>query len=135
MATVSNNTAPTNIVPLPTIALVPGKPESKMRLSTILRKEKQEQQEQAKKLDTPQKQPQSSTVVNISAKAKELSRAAPVDQASSAVKAGNATDQIANIPAKDKEVASAVPAAQPLLAVNAGSTAVPAATAIPEKKA
>ena len=133
MATVSNNTAPTNIVPLPTIALVPGKPESKMRLSTILRKEKQEQQEQAKKLDAPQKQPQSSTVVNISAKAKELSRAEPVDQASAAVKAGNSTDQVANVLVKDKEAASVAPALS--AAVNIGSTAALAATAIPEKKA
>ena len=132
MATVSNNASSTNIVPLPTVALVPGKPGSKMRLSTIIKKERQEQKEQDKKLDTPQKQPQSSTVVNISAKARELSRAEPVDQTSSAVKAGNSTDQASNIPAKDKEVNRTTPAAQP--PANTGSTVAPAAPAIPEKK-
>ncbi|MDO8465906.1 MAG: hypothetical protein Q7S46_11740 [Gallionella sp.] len=123
MATISNNAASANVVPLPTVALVPGKPESKMRLSTIVKKERQEQKEQDKKLDAPQKQPQSSTVVNISAKAIELNRAAPVDQASSAVKVGSSTDQVVNISAKDKDVNSVAPTAQPLPAINIGSPA------------
>ncbi|MDO8465947.1 MAG: hypothetical protein Q7S46_11955 [Gallionella sp.] len=107
MATVSNNPAPL------TVALLPGKPETKMRLSTIIKKEREEQKAQDKKLDNHQKQAQSSTVVNISAKAKELNRATPVDQASSAAKTGNSTDQVASIPAKDNEVNRTVPAAQP----------------------
>lgn len=133
MATVSNNTASVNIVPLPTVALKPGKPESKMHLADIQKKERQEQKEQDKKIDAPQKQPQSSTVVKISARAKELNRAEPVDQTSSAVKAGNSTGQTTNIPAKNKEVSRAAPVAQPPLA--AANTGSPAAPSAPEKKA
>jgi hypothetical protein len=136
MATVSNSTASTNIVPLPTVALTPGKPESKMRMADIQRKERQEQKEQDKKIDNNQKQAQSSTVVKISARAKELNRAEPVGQTSSAVKAGNSTEQTTNVPAKDKEVSRAAPVAQPPLAANTGSPAAPAtASATPEKRA
>lgn len=116
MATVSNNAAPTT---LPTVALVPGKPETRMRLSTIIKKEREEQKEQDKKLDNNQKQAQSSTVVNISAKAKELNRTAPVDQTSSAAKTGNSTDQVSNVPGKDKEASRPAPAVPP---TNTGST-------------
>jgi len=135
MATVSNSAASTNIVPLPTVALTPGKPESKMRLADLQRKERQEQKEQDKKIDNNQKQAQSSTVVKISARAKELNRAEPVDQTSSAVKAGNSTDQTTNVPTKEKEVSRAIPVAQPPLAANTGSPAAPVAPTTSEKKA
>lgn len=121
MATVSNNAASTANAPLPTVALVPGKPETRMRLTTIIKKEREEQKEQDKKLDNPQKQAQSSTVVNISAKAKELNRTAPVDQTSPTAKTGSSTDQVSNIPGKDKEANRSAPAVQP--PANTGSTA------------
>jgi DNA-directed RNA polymerase subunit K/omega len=112
-----------------TVALLPGKPESKMRMADIQRKERQEQKEQDKKIDAPQKQSQSSTVVKISARAKELNRTEPVDQTSSAVKADNPTGQAT----KEKEASRAAPVPQPPLVVaNTGSPAAPAAT---EKKA
>lgn len=129
MATVSNSTASTNIVPLPTIALTPGKPEAKMRLADIQRKERQEQKEQDKKLDNNQKQPQSSTVVKISARAKELNRTEPVERTSSAVKADNPTGQAT----KEKEASRAAPVPQsPLPVASTGSTTAPSA---PAKKA
>lgn len=126
MATVSDTTKPM------TVALLPGKPETKMPLTAILRKEKQAMQAEDKKLDTSKKQSQSSTVVNISAKARELNSAAPVDQKSSAVNTGSATDHAAKVASKDKEVnrANAEPQPaqppQPPSAVNTGSTATPA---------
>ncbi|MFZ2302879.1 MAG: hypothetical protein WAW10_13535 [Gallionella sp.] len=120
MATISNKPASEAVAPLPTVALVPGKPETRMRLSTIIKKEREEQKEQDKKLDNNQKQAQSSTVVNISAKAKELNRAAPVDQTSSTAKTGSATDQTAKIPGKENEAERPAAAVQP--PANAGNT-------------
>lgn len=118
MATVSDTTKPM------TVALLPGKPETRTPLTAILRKEKQAMQAEDKKLDTSRKQQQSSTVVNISAKARELNRAEPADKTSPAAKTGNSTDQVANIPAKDKEVNRTAPVAQPPSAVNTASPAV-----------
>ncbi len=115
MATVSNTAAPM------TVALLPGKPESKMRLADIQKKERQAQKEHDKKIDAPQQQQQSSTVVNISAKARELSSAAPVGQTSSAVNTGNSNDQVAKVVVKDREADRAPPVVQPLPAVNVGS--------------
>lgn len=120
------------VPPMMTVALLPGKPETKMRLVDIQKKERQEQKEQGKKIDAPEKQPQSSTVVNISAKARDLNRLEPVNQTYSAAKTSNSTDQAANISAKDKEVNSAAPTpqsssavAQPPSAVNPGSSDIP----------
>lgn len=86
MAAVSDPTKPM------TVALLPGKPETRTPLPALLRKEKQAMQAEDKKLDTSQKQPQSSTVVNISAKARELNSAAQVNQTSSAANTGSSTD-------------------------------------------
>ncbi|MDD5300483.1 MAG: hypothetical protein PHD65_08315 [Gallionella sp.] len=119
MAAVSDTTKPM------TVALLPGKPETRTPLPALLRKEKQAMQAEDKKLDTPQKQSQSSTVVNISAKARELNSTAPVDQTSSAVKTGSSTDKAANVTAKDTEANRTAPVAQPPSAVNTGSPATP----------
>ena len=126
MAAVSDTTKPM------TVALLPGKPETKMPLTAILRKEKQAMQAEDKKLDTSQKQPQSSTVVNISAKARELNSAVPVDQTSSAVNTGSSTDHVAKVATGNKEVnrANAEPQPaqppQPPSAVNTATQATPA---------
>ncbi|MBI5439008.1 MAG: hypothetical protein HY936_08725 [Nitrosomonadales bacterium] len=111
-----------------TVALLPGKPETKMRLADLQKKERQEQKEQDKKLDASQKQPQSSTVVNISAKARELNRAGTAGQTSSAVKADNSTDKTAKV-AADTESSRTVPVTQPPSAANTGSPAAPSAAA------
>lgn len=111
-----------------TVALLPGKPETRMRLADLQRKERQEQKQQDKKLDAPQKQAQPSTVVKISAKAKELNSAEPVGQKSSAVKADNSTGQTTNVPAKDKEASRAAPVAQPPLVATASPAAPAPAT-------
>ena len=96
-----------SVPPMMTVALLPGKPETKMRLVDLQKKERQEQKEQDKKLDAPKNQPQSSTVVNISAKARELNSAAPVDQASLAAKTGSSTDDAAKVSARNTEARNA----------------------------
>lgn len=125
MAAVSDTTKPM------TVALLPGKPESKTPLPALLRKEKQAMQAEDKKLDLSRKQPQSSTVVNISAKARELNSTAPVDQTSSAAKTGSPTDHAA----KNTEVARAATESQPVQPPAAFNTGNTAAQAAPAKKA
>lgn len=117
-----------------TVALLPGKPETKMPLTAILRKEKQAMQAEDKKLDTSQKQPQSSTVVNISAKARELNSAVPVDQTSLAVNTGSSTDHVAKVATGNKEVNRANAEPQPAQPPQPPSAVNTAAQAAPAKK-